>query len=435
MTLVRRPHVLAFLLWATVANAAPPHVDFTEQTIEGEVLKPSGSHVLEKPKTTFRCDITRLTLEQYNVCFEKHLAELCGMQVIERDRYELETFAQTATQGGSARTVGSAYPYSMYLHDGAVYAQESSEFDMWSESKLLLKNQSPKLASMDYFVALRNSFILGDRASRRVFIVGRNAFDEGMPRFQKIEIADPGSVLIGIVSTSRLIVATPREVLSLNLNGKAGIRLKVPVDHYVVDPRADRAGQILLTSTSRGGKVYVVDGKGEVTGAFDRESDFRYYLLPNGVIASASLSQGIIKIRSHTGVVLSRTKLGRSLYQFGVYGQPNGADLFYVAADGLGVLYRDGFEKSFLARDGRGLRVTQAEDGVLAVLTSSPSWEDAKKWRERSVEFYRLGRSPSRISRLVEGICPNAIKAAERALELNSALKATVKNGRFDVHR
>jgi hypothetical protein len=432
--------VVLFLCWAGIAAAGGrtgkgTTVDFDEENVEGEVQRPTLEYVPGRPAPQFRCDATKLSLEEFNACFEKQVVDVCGMQVIERERYELQRFAFASAQSARGKTVGSSYPNSFVLEDGAVFSQQASEYEVWRDRGTVLSNQTPRLTSLDAFAVTKNALVFADKKSRRVLWVADGYFGEYAKPFHKIELASAKQELLGVLNNGSIVVATSKEVLRLGLDRRSGKRLDVPRDDYSVDPHVDRTGQLLLVSSAPGGKVYVVDARGEVTGSFPRESGYSYHLLPNGIVATADLSSGRIKIRSPSGVVLSQTSLSRPLMQFGVLRQRRDADLFFVAADGLGVLYGDGFEKSFLALDGTFARVVEAENGVLGVVVTAAGREDPRRVVEKRVDYYRLGQSGSRVSRLVEGICPSSIRLAERALELRSSLKASVKDGNFRVYR
>jgi hypothetical protein len=414
---------------STEAASSRTRVNFDEAQIEGEIQKPNSSFVMERAKTKFPCDISELTLSEYNACFDRYLADRCGVSVIERERYELKKFAVTAVQGG--RTVAGVYPYSVHLEDGSVYLQEASQFDAtWGDRVPVLRNQTPKIGSIDWFVA-GGSYVLAERKSRRIFVIDPRNFFENEERFRRIDLASPSHSLIGVTSGQKLLVSTPKDILLMSLNARSGIRVRVPWDEYFLDPQVDRSGNMLIVSATRP-NAYIVSAKGHIVSSFQKENGYTYYLLPNGLLASANRANGSIKIRTPEGVVLSRTSIGKPLVQFGLFRHEKSVDLFYVTAEGLGVLYPDGFEKSFLTREGVALRVVQSSGEVLALLVSTPSHEDPKILRERTVEYFSLGKSPSRISRVVEGICPGSLRAAERALDLKPSLKATVVDGRAE---
>ncbi len=434
---VAREALLVVALCSGLAVAGPkkPTVDFEEESIEGEVMRPSLQYVPGRPTPQFRCDATKLSVPEYNACYEKLLAEQCGLQVIERERYELHRIGLSTPQSARVRTLGSTYPFAFQLDDGALVLQEASEYEDWRERSLILKDQSPGLSTFDAFVATPTSVLFGDRKTRRVFWIARSDLGYGPKPYRKVELVGSMQALLGILSTEAVVIATSREVLLMKLDQKSGVKLDVPLGDYSVDPRPSRSGRVLLASNAARGKVYLVAPNGQVEGAFDRDPFFTYRLLPNGLVASADLSTGRIRIRNQTGVVLSQTNLGRPLTQFGVFRGQREADLFYVAADGVGVLYGDGFEKSFLALKASSGRVVEAENGILGVVVSGPGRDDPSRMIERRLDFYRLGQAGSRISRLVEGICPASIRFAERALELRSSIKATVKNGTFQTYR
>ncbi len=435
-----RPHALALALVlalpALAAGPKKPMIDFESQSIEGEVQRPSLQYVPGRPSPTFRCDATKLTAEQYNACFEQHLAEMCGVQVIERERYELKRIGSATSQTVRVRTVGSNYPFAFHVDEGSLYVQEASEYEDWRERSLVLKDQSPGLATFDSFAETPQKVIFGDRRTRRVFTIAKDDLGYGPKPFRKVELFGGKQELLGVLATEQFVVSTSKEVLLMGLDKKTAARLAVPLADYWVDPHVSRAGQLLLVSKAPGGKVYLLAPNGAQVGAFDRDPRYWYYLMPNGLVASVDLNAGKIKIRNQTGVVLSQTGLGRPLTQFGVFRNQKEADLFFVAQDGVGILYGDGFEKSFLALKGGTVgRVVEAEDGVLGVVVSGPGREDPTRMLERRLDFFRLGQAGSKISRLVEGICPNSIRFAERALELRSSIKASVKDGSFQVYR
>jgi len=414
------------LAWASWAAPTKQKVDFEEHSIEGELVKPSATFIMERKPTQFPCDISQLSLSEYTACYDRHLAERCGLQVIERERYELKKFAGTAVQGGT--TVAGLYPYSVHLEDGTLYLQEASQFDAtWGDRVAVLQNQSPRLQSVDWFVS-GSPFVFGERKHRRIYVVDPKSFFENEAKFRRVELASQAHVLLGVTTTQKLLVRTQKEMLLMGLNARQGQKVRVPLDDYQVDPQADRNGNILLTSAIQS-QGYIVGKSAQVVASFYAEPGFTYLLLPNGLLATANKKTGDIKIRTQTGAVLSKTRVGKPMSQFGLFHHGKSADLFYVTDEGLGVLYPDGFEKSFLAKEGGELRVVQSSQDVLALLISSPSREAPRSMRERTVEYYQLGRSPSRIARVVEGICPDSVRAAERALDLKPSLKATVRTG------
>jgi hypothetical protein len=179
--------VLALLLGTGVALAGPKRqkVDFDSERIEGEIERPAGTYVLERPAAKFRCDITKLTLEEYNACFTRHVVDLCGMQMIARDRFELERVGYVTMQGARARTVGSAFPYVLKLLDGQLWIAKASEYDEYVEGKLWLRNQSPKIDRIDWFHPAKGGFLVGEQKSRRVWELTRGASRRGHRRSRR----------------------------------------------------------------------------------------------------------------------------------------------------------------------------------------------------------------------------------------------------------
>ena len=424
--------VAALGVWGAEADPDESRkLDFDDASVEGNRAHPELGYILEKPATKFRCDITHLSLEQYEACFAAHLSDLCGVQLIERDRFELVKRVIAIAPGSRAKTLGSAFPFSLELANGTVFLREASEFGDWGQNFALLTEVSPPLVSIDDFYASRSSFALADRAGKRVFVFSRGTDHGTSPAFRKVELPERSHALIGLVGADRYLISTSHELLLMALDGKSGHRVEVPPGAYCVDSHPDSKEEFLLTASAPSGKVYLVSSTGSVKGSFEKEPGFSYQLLPNGLVSSVNLTTGAIRIRDRRGLVLSRAGLGRPLLQFGLLRQGKDADLFFVTPDGLGVLYGDGFEKTFLALDGRYARVVEADNGTLGVVTSSPSKDGAPRLVERRLEFFSLRNTGNKTSKVVEGVCPSAIRLAERALGLQPSLKATIKDGRF----
>ena len=75
-----------------------------------------------------------------------------------------------------------------------------------------------------------------------------------------------------------------------------------------------------------------------------------------------------------------------------------------------------------------GMRANQQ---ALAVLTSASSKDGAERLVERRLDFFFLRDTGNKSAKVVEGVCPEAIRLAERALRLAPSLKATIKDGHF----
>ncbi|MGQ0506386.1 MAG: hypothetical protein ACT4TC_13825 [Myxococcaceae bacterium] len=428
---------LLIVLWVGAAFGAPKSkVDFEDTTVEGEMIRPSVEYIPARQRPHFPCDATKLSEADYRTCYERYLAELCGVQVIERERFELHRVGGASAQSVHVSTIGSAYPFWFQLDDFTAVVQETSRWEDWRERKLVLREQSPKLLGFDTFVATPTSVLFGDRRTKRVFVLSAGEFTDPPRPFQKIELASPRHNLLGIVSNETFVVATTKELLWMGLDFKKGLRIEAPFGDYDVDPHLDRYGELLMVSRAPTGKVYLIAPNGHVAASFEKDPGFTYVLLPQGLVASANLVSGKIKIRNRLGFVLSQATVKPPLSQFGLYRQADtAADLFYVGMDGVGVLYADGFEKSFLKVKDGAATVVEAENGLLAVLLKSPGRDDPSRVLERRLDYYRLGKSGSRVSKLVDGICPSSIFASDQALQLSSSLKASVKEGTLQVYR
>ncbi|MGQ0505062.1 MAG: hypothetical protein ACT4TC_07045 [Myxococcaceae bacterium] len=420
---------------AAVADDRNRKVDFEGAEIDGERVRPELGYISERPRPKFACDASKMTAEQFEACFSKELHDVCGLQLIERERFLLDRQRVTGVPSLRAKTLGAVFPYSLELANGAVLMQEATEYNAWDRKVTLLRDVSPPLLSIDDFVATPNSFLMADRSLKRVFVFTRSPKTERVTALRQVQLPERTHALLGVLANEKYVIATGREVLMVGANGKSGRRLKVPVDRYELDSTPDEKGRVLLTGSGLKGKVYVISAGGELSASFEKEPGYVYRLFPNGLIASANLGEGNIRIRDRKGRVLSKATLGRPLYQFGLFRQKTSADLYFVANDGVGILYGDGFEKSFLTTKGQYARVVQAENNVLAVSLSEPSHADASRMVEKRVEYYFMRPGGLKTSRMVEGICPEAIRLAERALNLKPSLKAQIKDGRFKVQR
>ena len=83
----------------------------------------------------------------------------------------------------------------MHLDQGALFSQEASEYDEWTERTRVLKDQSPSLTNVDQYGVTQGPILLADRRAKRVFAVKPDALDGADKPFRKIELG--GSMSAG----------------------------------------------------------------------------------------------------------------------------------------------------------------------------------------------------------------------------------------------